>query len=69
MTNVAKVAGRGLFVVSTSMTVYDMVRDTTTENLLLGSADLIMGIVSIGCPVVGLVYFTGRIIYDMTSEE
>jgi hypothetical protein len=69
MTNVTKMVGRGLFVVGTAITVYDMVSNPTTENFILGSADLVMGVVSIGCPVVGLVYFTGRIIYDIVSEE
>ena len=69
MTTVTKAAGRGLFVVGTAMTVYEMTTNPTTENLILGSADLIMGVISIGCPVVGLVYWTGRIIYDIVSEE
>lgn len=69
MTTFTKAAGRGFFVVGTAMSVYDMSTNPTTESLVLGSADLIMGVVSIGCPVVGLIYFSGRIIYDIASEE
>ncbi len=45
-----------------------MIADPTTENLVLGSADLVMSVVSIACPVVGITYFTGRLIYDIFKD-
>lgn len=68
MITVAKAVGRGLFVAGSVMTVYEMATNPTIDNLLLGTTDLFVGVVSISCPVVGLIYFTGRIIYDIARE-
>jgi hypothetical protein len=52
-----------------SLNPYGRRCNPTTDNLLLGTTDLAMGSVSLGCPAIGLVYFTGRFIYDIYAED
>ena len=62
--SISKSLSRKLFIVGTALTVYDMWENPTTDNLLLGTSDILMGVVSTAFPIVGLVYFGGRLILD-----
>ena len=50
-----------LAIVATGISIYN---NPTTENWVLGSADIVMTGVSIFFPVAGVVYFGGRFIYE-----
>jgi RHS repeat-associated protein len=68
MIGTTKVLGRGLFLVGMVTSAYETYTSPTIEGKMMASVDLAMGIVSLGMPVVGLIYFTGRLAYDIYNE-